>query len=490
MSLGKSSRKFLAKNKTKYMTKYIFAATIFALCVPSSGFAQKYSLEDCIKLAKENRSSVVRARGDKRNADALARQRFANLILPSVEVNYRTSKSEDRDQKEERLPITFDTALVEARVIRTGMIDSFGIEVNPMFIPGADVIEVSFPDQDRSNTSFDISAGITFFDGFSNVYDWKSAKSASMAWDYELDLAEQSIVLDVKTYFFAYLASVQNLQVQNETVKRSQEQLNLVQSRYDVGSASLSDVLKQKVQFGNDNLSLLDARNAEAKTKADLAFVAGIDVTEDMEFDSEYPEVSFDGNLESALSTGTNNHPGLLSSRKFESAASYDLKSAYGEYLPRVTGFVSRIWSDGSRPDFIAESRKFSSTSTSWGIRVSWNIFDKLIRERNVVNNRVSLNNARADRYEERNRVTRDIKREYLDLQTATEQVSVSGENVESAQEDMNLAREKYNLGSASILELLDAQVSLKDAQVNLIRAKFDQNLAVARLQYATGVSQ
>ncbi|MCH9030874.1 MAG: TolC family protein [candidate division Zixibacteria bacterium] len=487
MSLGKSSRKFLAKHKTKYLTKYIFGAAIFALCVPSSVFAEKYTLEDCIKLAKENRSSVVRARGDKRNADALVRQRLSQLILPNVSATYRNSKSKATDQKTEdfrTVSFTQDTALL---LDING--DTIGV-VNPPTNIVQVKEDVTLPDQDRSSSFFDVSANLTLFDGFSNIHNWKSAKARSKAQDHELDLAEQSIVLDVKINFFAYLATIQNLQVQEETVKRSQEQLNLVQSRYDVGSASLSDVLKQKVQFGNDNLSLLEARNAEATTKADLAFVTGIDVTEDMEFDSNYPEVSFDGDLQSALLTGLNNHPGLLSSRKFESAARYDLKSAYGDYLPSVTGFVSRTWSDGSRADFIAESIDFSSTSTTWGVNVSWNIFDKLIRERNVVNNRVSLNNARADRYESNNRVARDIKKDYLDLQTAIEQVSVSEENVKSAQEDMNLAQEKYNLGSASILELLDAQVSLKDAQVTLIRNKFSQNLAVARLQFKMGVSQ
>ena len=56
-----------------------------------------------------------------------------------------------------------------------------------------------------------------------------------------------------------------------------------------------------------------------------------------------------------------------------------------------------------------------------------------------------------------------------------------------AAEEDLKITREKYNLGAATILDLLDAQVSLKTAQVALIQVDFDLNLAVAKLENAMG---
>jgi outer membrane protein TolC len=51
----------------------------------------------------------------------------------------------------------------------------------------------------------------------------------------------------------------------------------------------------------------------------------------------------------------------------------------------------------------------------------------------------------------------------------------------------MDLVQEKYNLGAAALWELLDAQVSLKQAQFNKVKAEFDYNLALAQLQNAIG---
>jgi len=165
------------------------------------------------------------------------------------------------------------------------------------------------------------------------------------------------------------------------------------------------------------------------------------------------------------------------------------MRSAYGGYLPSVNAFVSETWLDASRGDNLDVSLNFSGRSTSFGVNINWNIFDKFLREQSVTNRKVAYNNAKADSWETRNNVILAIKKAFYELDKASAQVGVSGENVKSAREDMNLAQEKYNLGSASILDLLDAQVSLKDAQVKLIRAELDKNLAVARLQNAMGVS-
>ncbi len=51
------------------------------------------------------------------------------------------------------------------------------------------------------------------------------------------------------------------LDVSGEAVKRGEERLRVVQSRYDLGSASMSDVLKAKVQYGNDKLDLVSKTN-------------------------------------------------------------------------------------------------------------------------------------------------------------------------------------------------------------------------------------
>ena len=58
---------------------------------------------------------------------------------------------------------------------------------------------------------------------------------------------------------------------------------------------------------------------------------------------------------------------------------------------------------------------------------------------------------------------------------------------VSSAEEDLKLARERYSLGSATILEVLDAQVSLIRSNSNLINAVHDARVQEASLKAVLG---
>ena len=96
-------------------------------------------------------------------------------------------------------------------------------------------------------------------------------------------------------------------------------------------------------------------------------------------------------------------------------------------------------------------------------------------------------NDARAFLADSRNLAKSNIQTIFLDIGKLREQNNVSTENVEAATEDLKITQERYNLGAASILDLLDAQVSLKQAQVQLIQADFNLNTKVAELDKAMG---
>ena len=109
--------------------------------------------------------------------------------------------------------------------------------------------------------SLTLSADMTLI-SFPNIFSYTSTKASHAAAKLDVLASEQDLIYSVKTAYYAFLAAVENVDVQEEAVKRAEEQLKLIESRFELGSASRSDVLKQKVQFGNDRLSLLRATNS------------------------------------------------------------------------------------------------------------------------------------------------------------------------------------------------------------------------------------
>ena len=66
--------------------------------------------------------------------------------------------------------------------------------------------------------------------------------------------------------------------------------------------------------------------------------------------------------------------------------------------------------------------------------------------------------------------------------------IPINEEVLASAEEDLNLVSERYRLGSASILELLDAQVSVTQSRVGLVSSIYDAKIQEAYLKAQLGI--
>ena len=466
------------------MKAFLVNFVIIGLLVSALGataHTETLTLDDCIALALKNRASIIAARGAEDLASADKRAALG-AFLPRVNAYY------DYSTGREYLPQVWADSI--GFFVDTGYFidyrteDLVGWERINDTVAREDFWEIQPPDQDRTSKTWGVQARMSLF----NLPDWFNlARSGAAKERAQLDVitSEQDLIYAVKFSYYAYLAVAENVNVQEEAVRRSDEQLKLIQSKFDLGSAAKSDVLKQKVQVGNDRLALLSAENSVITAKADLAYTIGINPTREVEFSKTYNPRTYDGTVEDALRYGLSNQPGYLSAEKSVDASNHSLRAAKAAYLPTLGASAGLGWSDGTRGDTVTFN--FSSRSASIGIGASWSIFDGFYRERSVSAAKIQRNNALAQAAETRNLVALQVKTAYYDIENAEEKSRVSQETVEAATEDLSITQEKYNLGAATILDLLESQVASKNAQVSLIRAGFDLNLAVARLDKAMG---
>ncbi len=457
------------------------------MTVQSANAAELLTLDDCIELALKNRASIIAAKGREQLAGANKRAALG-AFLPRVDMSYRYSETSSRDVKSD---IEIQESYISYFLDSIEVYDQSGDST--FYVTGASpqldsvsstILEKNLPNQDRSNKSFGLSANISLFD-LSNFFDYAGAKTNLAKAKLDVIGSEQDLIYAVKVSYYSYLAILKNVEVQEQAVERSTEQLKLIQSKYDLGSASKSDVLKQKVQMGNDRLSLLTAQNDVNNGRASLAYTVGLDPNSDVGFSTEYTMREYSGTLQEAMAYGLEHNPRLLSSEKNVDLYRQSVRSRKAKYLPTLTGFGSMSFSDGTQGDTAIFN--FSSRSTTFGFQVNFNIFDGFIREYNLTNAKVNYNIARAEHSDKRNLTSQSIKAKYLDIERLLEKQKVSQENVDAADEDLKITQEKYNLGAATILDLLDAQVSLKKAHVSLIQADFDLNLAISNLENAMG---
>ena len=83
--------------------------------------------------------------------------------------------------------------------------------------------------------------------------------------------------------------------------------------------------------------------------------------------------------------------------------------------------------------------------------------------------------------------IVRDVHIAWLNVNNALEQLRTTEELVQNAAEAYDLAEARYQIGSSSIVELSQAQLSLTSAQIAQANARYNVLMQQANLDYQTG---
>lgn len=435
-----------------------FGKVLIAVCAiaialgANSAIAQVLTLEECIDLAlKTNGSSqygVPQARESEHRAGQGVWTSWGNL-LPSLSFSQNYSHS---------------------KYPPDSILDPLTGEY------------VSSPSSSsRWSASFNLDH--TLFDGGANWYSVSQSYHNRTIGRENLRGAQNSLVLGVKENYFGLLKSQELVSVQEAAVRRAEQFHKTVESKYELGSASLSEVLKAKVDLGTAQLELLRRQNDVRNGQAGLNTVLNRPVDSPIEVTAVTAEGPQTPSYEEALQAAKNESPDLGGARANLGSAKDELGIARATLLPRLGWSATRSFASTESGDL------YQGRSGTWstGVGISYNIFNAFHQKTAISNARVSLKYARESEQQTEKAVELAIKQSYLGVELARESRNVADQTEASAQEDYNLAQEKYNLGAATILDLLNAQESLTRAQTDKVNALYDHYVAVARLQNAMG---
>jgi outer membrane protein TolC len=301
----------------------------------------------------------------------------------------------------------------------------------------------------------------------------------------ELRATRQTVALETKTRCYDLLKAQKLAEVQERAVQRSIEQLETSQARYELGSASMSDFLKSKVQLGNDSLTLITRQNAIEIARAELNNYLALDVERPTEVDVELEFAPYPLPTADAITQAVANHPTVRARAYDLKRWGFELGNTQSTRLPTISLTASYGWVGTQFPNSLDEVTQ--SDTYSYGINISWRIFTGFSTSANVNQAKVAKHVAESELAQARRDVRLGIKTASLGVTEAGKRFRVAEDQVESAQEDLDIAQEKYNLGAATILDILVAQVNLSSAETDRIQAGYDWLLAIADLERSMG---
>jgi len=113
-----------------------------------------------------------------------------------------------------------------------------------------------------------------------------------------------------------------------------------------------------------------------------------------------------------------------------------------------------------------------------------WNLGQ---REIAVSQARVNRDVSRAIRSDLERGALRDVTEAYEVYRTARATVDLSALALTAATENYRVQEARYRSGATTILELLDGQISLTQAQADVVQANYSTRLALAGLEVILG---
>ena len=364
----------------------------------------------------------------------------------------------------------------------------FGKDLRPTYVQQ---LNTYYQDPGSKSYSTGINLSMTLFDGGATWLRIRQSNQRKTSASNAMNETALATVYDVTKAYHTLVETAMLRKVQEDALTRSNKQLEVTNSKYELGSASLSEKLKAQVTVANDSVALLTRENNIRSAEFALNLLLNRDVTQPIVPSDTLVNVPFDMSVDQCIQTALENNPGLKKSRADYDAAKTQVSLAEASWFPNVSAHMSWSWStnDTKRLDTLGVFQPLTNVgrSYSFGVSASYSLFNGFQKKTTYSQARLSETNQRESYGAVRNQLISDVRQAYLDIQTARLQHQAAQLAEQSAQEDMKLESERYRLGASSILDLLNAQYSLTNAQYTRIQSLYQLNLAVAAMAKAMG---
>ncbi|MFL5475691.1 MAG: TolC family protein [Gemmatimonadales bacterium] len=325
----------------------------------------------------------------------------------------------------------------------------------------------------RASANYEIFSLRKFADVSRSKADLASAEAGELEQRFRAALETESSYYDV-------LVNQELTRVTQERITRARQGLAVARARVTSGAAVQTDSLQLVLELIRAQVEGLRQRNALRTAQLELGRRVGASAPVDaVPADTATPPL-LPISLADAVRIGLDQGPQYRTARANESSADAALRSERGDYLPVLSiGGVHQRYDTQLFPG--------ASNITSVTFSLSFPLWDNGQREIELSRARVNRDVARAIREDLERAVRRDVSSAYDTYQTATAAVELARVAVTVAQQSYRMQDLRYRSGASTILDLLDSQVSLAEAEAGLVQARYQTRLALAQLEAILG---
>lgn len=340
---------------------------------------------------------------------------------------------------------------------------------------------------DTDKSSWSLSAGLSQEILASGGGSWlrlSGSRHAREASRYDLDQTRLELTMDVIEAYYGVIESIGLSATAEKALNRTNEQTRRIQSLYDLGAATNLELIQTEVQQSRDSLTLLQRRQGVTNAYALLYQTVGI-VGSETEVNTAAVLQPLSIRSAMGLDVDLSRNISLAAARERLAEVELSYEAYKRSYWPSLNASGNWNWNNDE-----LEFDDFTDRD-SWNVSLtmSWTLFDGFNRESRIQSSRASVLRQQASFESLDNSLRTAVLTLRNNLISSIESWKLTLEILNQAEEQLRLSMMSYDLGSLSLLDLLDAQSGVADAEVSVESAITSSLIAEARLLVLLGQS-
>lgn len=329
----------------------------------------------------------------------------------------------------------------------------------------------------QTTGSFAVRIQQPLFDGFQTVNNTRRAEALVRAQREFLRNTEQNILFNAAAAYIAVIRDRQIAALTERNLAFLNEQVRAARSRFEVGEGTRTDVAQADASQAQAQAQAIAARANILSSEATYLQIIG----ERPGSLKSAPAVrqALPSNLEQAQAIALTEHPAIRSGLQSVDAALFAVKSAEGAMLPQVSANagVSSSFTDtngisSGLPGVSTGSDFERSDVASVGATLTIPIYQGGRVSAQVRQGKESVGQARIEVDVSRDQVRQALTAAWTGFKSAGEQVSALREVISANQLALNGVIEERNVGQRTTLDVLEAQATVLNAQIQLASAE------------------
>lgn len=313
-------------------------------------------------------------------------------------------------------------------------------------------------------------------------YAIKSAKYLEEAVKLDADNDKENVVLNTLNAYVNLYRSAATVSVVKESLASSRQRDSTFSRLEQNGILARNDLLKTELQTSNIELSLLDAENNWRLANINMNLMLGLPENTELVIDTTvFQQLASIKNIDEYEQLAIQNRKDVQALSFRKKAAATAIRSANTEGYPTIAltgGYIA-----ANIPGLVTVTN-----AVNIGIGVQYNLASLWKTNTKLQQAKARAQELQANEEQLNDVIRLQVNQDYQNYLLSQKRIEVYQKAFQQVAENYRITKNKYDNSLASVTELLDADVALVQAKLNVSVSKADAVVAYNKLLHTTGL--